>query len=104
MRGYFPYRFLGKGRMVFNAEYRLNLVDFNFMKLWDVNIDGVGFGDAGRVFTSGHDFRDNFYDQLRYSYGGGVRVGLSSGLVARIDVGFSPEEHGLIYLTFGHTF
>ena len=25
-------------------------------------------------------------------------------LVARIDVGFSPEETGLVYLTFGHTF
>jgi hypothetical protein len=41
---------------------------------------------------------------MRFSYGGGVRIGFSSGLVARIDVGFSPEETGLVYLTFGHTF
>ncbi len=104
MRGYFPYRFLGKGRMLFNAEYRLKLVDFNFIHLWDVTIDGVGFGDAGRVFSSGEEFRKHFYDQLRYSYGGGLRIALSSGLVARIDVGFSPEETGLVYLSFGHTF
>ena len=43
-------------------------------------------------------------DDLRYSYGGGVRFALSRALVARIDVGFSEEEQGLVYLTFGHTF
>lgn len=104
MRGYFPGRFLGKGRMVFNAEYRLKLTDFNFRRLWDVEIDGVGFGDAGRVYDGSGDFVDHVFDHLRYSYGGGVRIGFSSGLVARIDVGFSPEETGLVYLAFGHTF
>lgn len=104
MRGYFPQRFLGKGSMLFNAEYRLKLVDFNFFKLWDVTIDGVGFGDVGRVFEDGHDFTHHTFDHVRYSYGGGLRVGFSTGLVARIDAGFSPEETGLVYLTFGHTF
>lgn len=104
MRGYFPQRFLGKGSALFNVEYRLKLVDFNFRKLWDVSIDGVGFGDAGRVYAGAHDFTHHPLDHVRYSYGGGVRIGLSSGLVARIDAGFSPEETGLIYLTFGHTF
>ncbi|MEO6029495.1 MAG: BamA/TamA family outer membrane protein [Candidatus Binatia bacterium] len=104
MRGYFPQRFLGKGSALINAEYRLKLVDFNFRKLWDVSIDGVGFGDVGRVYEGSGDFLHHTLDHIRYSYGGGVRIGLSSGLVARIDAGFSPEEHGLIYLTFGHTF
>jgi outer membrane protein assembly factor BamA len=104
MRGYFPYRFLGKGRLVFNVEYRLKLADFNFIKLWDVTIDGVGFGDAGRVYKDGDDFTHNVFNKMRYSYGGGARIGFSSGLVARIDAGFSPEETGLIYLSFGHTF
>ncbi len=104
MRGYFPQRFLGKGSALLNAEYRLKLVDFNFRKLWDVTIDGVGFGDVGRVYNDGEDFVEHPFDHIRYSYGGGIRIGLSSGLVARIDAGFSPEEHGLIYLTFGHTF
>lgn len=104
MRGYFPQRFLGKGSMLFNAEYRLKLVDFNFFKLWDVSIDGVGFGDVGRVFEDGHDFTHHTFDHVRYSYGGGLRIGFSTGLVARIDAGFSPEETGLVYLTFGHTF
>jgi outer membrane protein assembly factor BamA len=104
MRGYWPDRFLGKGRMLFNAEYRLKLVDFTLRNLWDVTIDGVAFGDAGRVYKDGDDFVDHFFDHIRYSYGGGTRIGFSSGLVARIDVGFSEEEKGLVYLTFGHTF
>ncbi len=104
MRGFFPQRFLGKGSAVINAEYRLKLFDFNFRRLWDVTIDGVGFGDVGRVYESSEDFLEHTLDHVRYSYGGGVRIALSSGLVARLDAGFSPEEKGLIYLTFGHTF
>jgi len=104
MRGYFPQRFLGQGSALFNAEYRLKLFDFNFRKLWDVTIDGVGFGDIGRVYEDWHDFTHHPFDHIRYSGGGGLRLALSSGLVARLDAGFSPEETGLIYLTFGHTF
>jgi outer membrane protein assembly factor BamA len=104
MRGYFPQRFLGKGSALINVEYRLKLIDFNFRKLWDVSIDGVGFGDAGRVYEGSNDFLKHTFDHIRYSYGGGLRLALSSGLVARIDAGFSPEETGLVYLTFGHTF
>jgi outer membrane protein assembly factor BamA len=104
MRGYFPDRFLGKGRVLFNAEYRLKLVDFDIRKMWNVTIDGVAFGDAGRVYEDGDEFKHHFADHFRYSYGGGTRIGFSSGLVARIDVGFSEEEKGLVYLTFGHTF
>ena len=104
MRGYFPERFLGKGSAVLNLEYRLKLIDFNFRKLWDVTIDGVGFFDGGRVYEGSEDFLEHTFDHMRYSYGGGLRIGFSSGLVARIDAGFSPEETGLVYLTFGHTF
>ncbi|MCC6848197.1 MAG: BamA/TamA family outer membrane protein [Deltaproteobacteria bacterium] len=104
MRGYFPQRFLGKGSMLLNAEYRLKLVDFNFRRLWDVSVDGVAFGDLGRVFADDYDFTHHPFDHVRHSYGGGLRIGLSSGLVARIDAGFSPEHTGLVYLTFGHTF
>lgn len=104
MRGFFPQRFLGKGSALLNAEYRLKLIDFNFRKLWDVSIDGVGFGDVGRVYEGSEDFLEHTLDHVRYSYGGGLRIALSSGLVARLDAGFSPEEKGLLYLTFGHTF
>ncbi|HZR84327.1 MAG TPA: BamA/TamA family outer membrane protein [Candidatus Binatia bacterium] len=104
LRGYFPQRFLGKGRVLGSAEYRLKLVDFEFMDVWHVFIDGVGFVDAGRVFLDAKDFEDNFLDSYRWDYGGGVRIAFSSGEVARIDVAFSEENKPLVYLTFGHTF
>jgi hypothetical protein len=43
-------------------------------------------------------------NDFRWSYGGGTRIALGEALVARIDVGFSDEETGLVYLVFGHTF
>jgi hypothetical protein len=44
-----------------------------------------------------------FHD-FRYSYGAGARIALGEAILARIDVGFSDEETGLVYLTFGHIF
>lgn len=67
LRGYFPQRFLGKGRILASAEYRLKLVDFDWHYLanWHVFIDGVAFGDTGRVFLNAQDFEDNFIDSYR---------------------------------------
>jgi hypothetical protein len=43
-------------------------------------------------------------DKVRFSYGGGLRFALGEATIARLDVGFSEEETGLVYLVFGHTF
>jgi outer membrane protein assembly factor BamA len=112
LRGFFEDRFLGSSNVVTNIEYRLKLVDFHF--IWDVQIDGVVFGDAGRVFYSDQEIASELgqpvatipstNDKFRYSYGGGTRIALGEAIVARIDVGFSDEEKGLVYLVFGHTF
>jgi Omp85 superfamily domain len=112
LRGYFQDRFLGTSNVMTNLEYRLKLFDFHF--IYDVQIDGVAFGDAGRVFIDEEDIAralgqpvntvprtDN---DFRYSYGGGTRIALGEALVARLDIGFSDEEKGLVYLVFGHTF
>ncbi len=114
MRGYFLDRFLGKGKVIGGAEYRLKIFDFNFFDIWDVKIDGVGFGDAGRVFMTSDQLAAAFgvdetalpklHDTVRFSYGGGVRFALGEATIARVDVGFSDEETGLVYLVFGHTF
>jgi outer membrane protein assembly factor BamA len=114
LRGYFEDRFLGTSNVVTNVEYRLKLLDFSFFKIWDVQIDGVVFGDAGRVFIDEEDIATDLgqpvatipptNNDFRYSYGGGTRIALGEALVARIDVGFSDEEKGLVYLVFGHTF
>jgi outer membrane protein assembly factor BamA len=112
LRGFFEDRFLGSSNVITNVEYRLKLIDFHF--IWDVQIDGVVFGDAGRVFYSDGDIASELgqpvatipptNNDFRYSYGGGTRIALGEALVARIDVGFSDEEKGLVYLVFGHTF
>jgi outer membrane protein assembly factor BamA len=112
LRGFFYERFLGKHRVMINGEYRLKLFDFDFLDLWRVRIDGVAFGDMGRVFIDdlSSEFRLNedtvprVFRDFRYSYGGGTRIAIGDAILARIDVGFSDEETGLVYLTFGHTF
>ncbi|HEY8513949.1 MAG TPA: BamA/TamA family outer membrane protein [Candidatus Binatia bacterium] len=114
LRGFFPNRFLGTSRVLVNTEIRFPIVDFDFFDLWRVEIDGVLFGDGGRVFISDEELRDEFsidddlleriIDDFQYDYGGGFRIKLADALVARIDVGFSDEETGLVYLEFGQTF
>jgi outer membrane protein assembly factor BamA len=114
LRGFFPHRFLGDARVLLNGELRAKLFEFDFFKLWRVKVDGVAFGDGGRVFIDGDELADEFnldseilsriFDNFQYSFGGGLRFALSEALIARVDVGFSDEYTALVYLAFGHTF
>lgn len=114
LRGFFPNRFRGTSRVLLNLEYRARLTTFDFFDWWRVQIDGVLFGEAGRVFIDNGELSDEFklnrdiinrvVDDLQYSYGPGLRIALSQALVARIDIGFSEEETALVYLAFGQTF
>jgi outer membrane protein assembly factor BamA len=114
LRGFFPRRFLGWSRVLGSVEYRAGVYAFDFFSLWHVQVDAAVFGEAGRVFISAKDLRDDFgftpeqagnlVSHLQFSYGTGLRFELSEAIVARLDAGFSNEEHGLVYLTFGHTF
>ena len=113
-RGFFPHRFVGEGRVLLNGELRFLITQFDFFDLWHVKLDGVLFGDGGRVFLNSIEAKDEFklnsqiferiIDNFQYSYGGGLRIALGHALVARIDAGFSDEETGLLYLSFGQTF
>jgi hypothetical protein len=114
MRGYFQNRFLGKSKILVGGEYRLKIFDFDFFKLTNVKIDGVGFVDVGRVFLDRDDLGAAFRqppatlphtnEKVRVSWGPGLRFALGEAMVARFDLGFSTEEHGQAYVTFGHTF
>jgi outer membrane protein assembly factor BamA len=114
LRGFFPHRFVGKSRILLNGEFRGRISTFDFRRLWNVRIDGVLFGDGGRVFINKDELRDEFHidediigrvlQDFQYSYGCGLRIALSEALVARIDAGFSDEETGLLYLSFGQMF
>jgi outer membrane protein assembly factor BamA len=114
LRGFYPQRFRGSQRVLVNFEYNLRFGSFDFFDWWHVVVEGAAFGGGGRVFLSNDELRDEFaFDEdlidrvvsdFQYSYGGGLRFALSQALVARIDVGFSEEETGLVYLAFGHAF
>lgn len=114
LRGFLPYRFVGKSRLLVNGEMRYALTEFDFIHRWHIRIDGVLFGDGGRVFIDekalsrefglNQDIISRQTSGFQYSYGCGVRIALAQALLARIDVGLSEEETGLIYLSFGQMF
>ena len=116
LRGFDSHRFVGTARFLVNGEVRYALTEFDFFHLWHIRIDGLLFGDGGRVFIDEKDLSSEFGippDNLviesqtggfQYSYGCGARIALSHVLVARIDVGFSEENTGLVFLSFGQTF
>ncbi len=113
MRGFFPDRFLGRQKMLFSAEFRAKVADFQFRDLWRVKIDGVVFGDMGRVFLAQSEISGSFrekstlpqlFNEQRFDEGVGVRIALGEAILARIDVGWSNEDNALVYLVFGQTF
>lgn len=114
LRGFFPHRFAGEGLVLINTEARMALWSHRFFNLWEVTFDGVLFGDGGRVFIDRDELGDEFsldrkifsriIGDFQYSYGAGLRMTFSKALVARLDAGFSDEETGLLYLTFGQIF
>lgn len=114
MEGFQKDRFRGQASLLFSMIYREELTTFNFRNIWNVRLDGVLFGDAGRVFINARDWQNQFrvnrdlvprlLSNFRYDYGTGLRIALGQVLVARLDVGFSAEESGLFYLSFGQIF
>jgi len=114
LRGFFPRRFLGQSHVLLNVEYRPMLFAFDFFDVWRVQVGATVFADAGRVFIDDDELDDEFAlndeiieriaEDFRYSVGAGLRFLVSKAIVARVDVGFSEEETGLVYLEFGHAF
>jgi outer membrane protein assembly factor BamA len=114
LRGFLPYRFVGTSRFLVNGEARYALTEFDFIHRWHIRIDGVVFGDAGRVFIDENALSSEFglnqeiinrqTSGFQFSYGFGTRIAIGQAILARIDVGFSEEETGLVYLSFGQMF
>lgn len=96
MRGYYAGRFRGKNAGVLQAEYRVPL-------FWRVG--AVGFGGLGNV---GLRLSDVNFEDLKWSYGGGLRVALNKKekLNLRLDYGlggFKSASQGF-YLQLGEAF
>ena len=77
-------------------------------EIWYLQFDGALFAGMGRVLIDRDDLGRRFAPsdaaRLRFAGGPGLRIALSQVLVARIDVGFSEDETGIVYLAFGHAF
>lgn len=96
MRGFYDGRFRSKNQVVVQAEYRVPII-------W--RLGAVGFAGVGNV--GNHLFDLNFQD-LNYSYGGGLRLALNrkERLNLRVDYGWGigqSHSHGL-YFQLGEAF
>jgi len=94
MRGYYNGRYRDKQLLVFQAEYRIKLYK---------RIGLAFFGDAGNV---GHTSSDFTFGDLKYSYGGGLRIRLnkSEKLNLRLDYGVGQGNNHGFYLQLGEAF
>ena len=87
LRGFHDRRWRDRGLVGFTAEYR--------WPIWAAaEPDGIGldfylFSDVGQVFAEVADIRT---DDLTYSYGAGVRLLSTGGLVLRVEYGRSGER------------
>lgn len=96
MRGFYDGRYRSKNQVVAQAEYRVPL-------FW--RLGAVGFVGVGNV---GNHLQDLNVQELKYSYGGGVRVALNrkERLNLRVDYGWGAGQgtsHGL-YFQLGEAF
>jgi outer membrane protein assembly factor BamA len=90
MRGYKLNRFLDKGKLLMNIEYRF--------PLWK-KLGGNLFLDGGCVWPSWSNIKLN---KIAVDVGWGLRYYLQN-FVVRFDMGWSQEGTG-IYFNFGHVF
>lgn len=94
MRGYYDGRYKDKNQVVFQAEYRFPLYK---------RFSAVLFGGTGTV---GRNFSDYAVNELKYSYGGGLRfaVNKKEKLNIRIDYGIGQGKNNGFYLQLGEAF
>ncbi len=79
LRGFRPFRFSDRNKVVYNAEYQ-----------WEIfaGLDGALFFDAGRVMPRRSLLA---FSQLETSAGFGLRFNANNATFIRVDVGFSHE-------------
>lgn len=94
MRGFYNGRYRDNNLMVFQSEYRLPVYK---------GIGIAGFGSIGNVGNSLADFHLN---DIKYSYGAGIRVALNKKekLNLRIDYGFGKGGNNGLYFQIGEAF
>ncbi len=83
MRGYERDRFMDKGALLANLEYR-----YNVWKYREFRLDTDLFVDEGEVFDKIGDFK---FNNLRTSYGFGFRLSFAKAMIINCQLGFSEE-------------
>ncbi|MFW5972979.1 MAG: Omp85 family outer membrane protein [Bacteroidota bacterium] len=100
MRGYREGRFSAREMMLMNLEFRWVFFERRVGGQF-VEVMMVPFLDAGGVFDS---LSRTSFDDLRHSYGAGLRFGYNQAFVVSMDFGWSREDPGMFYLAVGHIF
>ncbi len=91
LRGYDTYRFHGRHALMGSAEYRYALSG---------GVEAFAFTDVGQVFDRKSEFNT---DNLRVTYGGGLRFATAKSLFLRIYAARGGERTR-IFFSFGPTF
>jgi hypothetical protein len=93
-RGYYMYRFRDNNLLSLQMENRFPI---SGNRLY-----GVLFGEVGRV---AEEYKiSNFLQDMKYSYGAGVRFYFNPDLLVRADIGHSNEELMQVRIMFGQAF
>lgn len=94
MRGYYDGRYKDLNQLVFQGEYRFPVYK---------RFSGVAFAGTGSV---GRNFSDYAVDDLKYSFGGGLRIALNKKekLNLRLDYGIGQGKNSGFYLQLGEAF
>jgi outer membrane protein assembly factor BamA len=91
LRGFVPFRYHDNNSLIFNGEYRWEIVS---------GVDGALFADAGKVFP-----RPGMMNlaRLQHSFGGGLRFRTPKGVYMRID-GAASREGVRVWFVFNDIF
>lgn len=94
MRGYYDGRYKDLDQVVVQGEYRFPIYK---------SFGGVAFAGTGTV---GRNFSDYSMNELKYSFGGGLRIALNKKekLNLRLDYGIGQGKNNGFYLQLGEAF
>ena len=100
LRGYSQSRFAGPIMAFGNYELRYVFTNFKIKKNL-IELMFVPFIDFGRVYDRLQNLTP---DDMKYSYGAGLRTGYSQAFILSFDLGFSKEQRAVFYMSFGTIF
>ena len=91
LRGFGEHRFLDRGRILLNIEERLRTFTFTYEDI-RTHLELAFFVEAGQVFHTWNELRTK---NIQTVSGVGLRLVVTSKLVAKIDIGFGREGRAI---------